>query len=186
MMFRPLSLGLLLTTQFVLWTACALAVFGVCWRSAPFEPRILLFGFFVALAAVAELAWWKRPSRSPLLREGDESEGQEDFDDAMTQQIVRSRTEDGAERLEGTFLVEFAPAQQTASVHVPFCPAFETTPTVDALLLDGKAMLSVVKPRSFGVRIDVKRQGGEPVRILVVAHSAPLLPCPLGSTTADH
>ena len=168
-MFRQLSLGLLLMTQFVLWTACALAVFGVCWRSIPFEPRILLFGFFVALAAAVELAWWKRSFRTPSLRENDEPEEQEYFDDAVTQQIVRSRTEDGVERLEGTFLVAFAPMQQTASVHVPFCPAFETTPTVEVLPLEGDAMASVDSPRPFGVRVDVKRKDEEPVRILVTA-----------------
>ena len=159
--------GLFLTTQFVLWTACILAIFGVFWRTVPFEPRILLFGFVVALIAVAELVWWKRPASFPSLIE-DELE-EEEFDADALQRIVRSRTEDGMERLEGTFLVEFAPDQRTASVHVPFCPAFETVPAVEALPLEGDATLSIVTPRPFGVRIDVKRQDDEPVRILVVA-----------------
>jgi hypothetical protein len=164
----------LLTTQFALWTACALAVFGICWRSVPFDLRILFFGFVVAVLAVAELVWWKRPkdTGSRLSPKGGPEEfveEEEEFDASATQQIVRSRIEDGTERLEGTFLVEFAPEQRTASVHVPFCPAFETEPMVEALLLDGDATLSVVKPRSFGVRIDVKRRDDEPVRILVVA-----------------
>jgi len=167
MRFETLRFGLFLTTQFALWTACALAVFGVFWRTVPFEPRILLFGIFVALVAVAEIAWWKRPSVSPPLVEEEWEE--EKFDADALQQIVRSRNEDGAERLEGTFLVEFVPNQRTASVHVPFCPAFETTPTVETLLLEGDATLSIVKPQPFGVRIDVKRQGDEPVRILVTA-----------------
>ena len=162
-----LSFGLLLTTQFALWTACALAVLGIGWRSVPFDRHILLFGFFVALTAIAELVWWRRPSHAPPLDE--EEFAEEEFDDNATQRITRSRTDEGTERLEGTFLVEFAPDQRTASVHVPFCPAFETTPNVEALLLDGEATLSVVKPRPFGVRVDVKRHGDEPVRILVVA-----------------
>ena len=167
-MFRQLPFGLFLTTQFALWMACALAVLGVFWRTVPFEPRILLFGLLVALIAVAELAWWRRPARSLPLQE-DEEPVEEECNAGTTQQIVRFHAEDGTERLEGTFLVEFIPEQRTASVHVPFCPAFEATPTVEALLLDGDATLSVVKPRSFGVRIDVKRRGDEAVRILVVA-----------------
>lgn len=162
----PLHYGLLLTTQFALWTACALAAFGVFWRAVPFEPHILLFGFFVALAAIAELVWWNRPSSTQLLIE---EKKEEEFDANATQQITRFRTEEGTDRLEGTFLVEFVPDQRTASVHVPFCPVFAATPMVEALLLDGEATLSVVKPRPFGVRVDVKRQGDEPVRILVAA-----------------
>jgi len=167
MRFDTLPFGLFVTTQFALWTACVLALFGVFWRSVPFEPSILLFGFFVALVAVAELVWWKRPTSIPLPAEEELEE--EAFDAGALQQIVRSRTEDGAERLEGTFLVEFTPNQRTASVHVPFCPAFETTPTVEVLPLEGDAMASVDSPRPFGVRVDVKRKDEEPVRILVTA-----------------
>ena len=149
---------------------CALTVFGFCWRTVPFEPRILLFGLFVALVAIMELVWWNRPSSySPPVEKIFEEEG---FDADAIQQIIRSRTKDGMEYLEGTFLVEFVPKQRTTSIHVPFCPAFETPPTVEALLLEGDATLSVVKPQPFGVRIDVKRQDDEPVRILVTAHLA--------------
>ena len=170
---RIFTTGLLLTTQFALWTACSLAVFGVFWRTVPFEPRILFFGFFVALAAVAELIWWKRPSSPSPLNE--EEYDEEEFDGSATQQITRFRTEKGTDRLEGTFLVEFIPKQRMASVHVPFCPAFIVTPAVEALLLGGEAALTVVKPQPFGVRIDVKRLNDEPVRILVVAERQTML-----------
>ena len=167
-MFRQLSSGLFLITQFVLWTACALTVLGVFWRNVPFDSRIMFFGFLVALIAVAEIFWWKRSLSAPPFQK-DEEHTKEEFDVGAIQQIVRFRTEDGTERLEGMFLVEFATEQRVASVHVPFCPAFESTPMVEALLLEGEATLSAVKPCSFGVRIDVKRRGNESVRILVTA-----------------
>ncbi|MDR1480583.1 MAG: hypothetical protein LBJ00_16750 [Planctomycetaceae bacterium] len=81
-----------------------------------------------------------------------------DCNDNKTQQMTRSKTESGGERLEGYFLVEFEGDQLTAYVHVPFCPVFERLPAVDAYLVDAvEAKLTVAKIQRFGARIDVKR-----------------------------
>ncbi len=144
---------------------------------------------FLAVLGLVELAWWKLPSRpnnrhyaslhsgfcsSVESEHAEELEESEEFDEGITQQLVRRRTDEGTDRLEGTFLVEFPENQRTASVHVPFCPAFEGTPKIDVVLLDGEdATLSVVKPKPFGVRIDAKRRENAvgTVRILVVAEN---------------
>ncbi|MDR1053353.1 MAG: hypothetical protein LBL39_04180 [Planctomycetaceae bacterium] len=89
--------------------------------------------------------------------ESDESP-ESDWTDNKTQQITRSKTESGGEKLEGYFLVEFGNDQLTASVHVPFYPVFDKLPEVEAYLVDAvEAKLTVAKVQRFGARIDVKR-----------------------------
>ena len=79
----------------------------------------------------------------------------------VLQQMTRSKTAEGLERLEGTFWVEFPAEALTATVHIPFCPAFSGIPKVQAFPAEetdaGLRITSLPKP--FGVRIDVKRSG---------------------------
>jgi hypothetical protein len=108
----------------------------------------------------------------------DDSDHEEDFeheddqDNSVTQKIVRRSAETGKDRLEGTFLVEFHDDQLTSTIHIPFCPAFESNPNVEVFLLDDVDIKwNIFKPRHFGVRIDFKRNSFETkkIRIMVVA-----------------
>lgn len=106
------------------------------------------------------------------LGELDEADDPEDADllsdERTTRQTVRLRTEEGRDRLEGTFRIEFRDDQLTSSVHIPFCPPFETVPSVQAFLLDeADAKLSVADPQLFGVRVDVKRDRSAPLRLRI-------------------
>jgi hypothetical protein len=97
---------------------------------------------------------------------------EDDWDDSVTQKIVRCSGETGKDRLEGTFLVEFHDDQLTATIHIPFCPAFESDPNVEVFLLDDVDIKwNIFKPRHFGVRIDFKRNSldAKKIRIMVVA-----------------
>lgn len=105
---------------------------------------------------------------------GEYEDDEETWNEGTTQRTIRCRTEEGIDRFEGTFLVEFRPDQSTASVHVPFCPAFETIPSVDVYFLDeADAKLNVAETQLFGTRIDVKRKASAPTKfpIAVVAEA---------------
>lgn len=99
--------------------------------------------------------------------EEDENDLDEDtFDENTLSQVVRTRTEENRERLEGTFCVEFLPDQWTTTIHVPFCPAFDTPPHVEAFVLDEEDVkLTIFEPKTFGVRIDVKKRSRETSRL---------------------
>ncbi|MDR1484466.1 MAG: hypothetical protein LBT09_06545 [Planctomycetaceae bacterium] len=93
------------------------------------------------------------------------------FSDGKTQQIIRSKTDSGGERLEGYFLVEFVCGQAAASVHVPFYPAFARLPEVEAYLIDAAdAKLTVAKVQHFGARVEIKRtnKNADKLRLAVV------------------
>lgn len=102
----------------------------------------------------------------------DEEESGEECDEA-TQRLVRRRTDENVDQLEGSFLVEFDEDQLTAVMHVPFCPAFDTVPNVDVFLLDEvPAKLIVSEPQIFGVRVEVKRDKSAPDRLRLVLLAA--------------
>jgi hypothetical protein len=101
-----------------------------------------------------------------------ELDTEDDWDDSVIQKIVRRFDETGKDRLEGTFLVGFHDDQLTTTIHIPFCPTFESDPKVDVFLLDDVDIKwNIFKPRYFGVRIDFKRNSLETqkIRIMVVA-----------------
>jgi hypothetical protein len=80
----------------------------------------------------------------------------------VLQQIIRSKTPEGIDRLEGTFLVTFSADTMTVPVHIPFCPAFQRVPNVQVFLADkANAGLRVISPKTFGVRVDAKRNDQE-------------------------
>ncbi|MDR1964112.1 MAG: hypothetical protein LBQ50_10070 [Planctomycetaceae bacterium] len=111
----------------------------------------------------------ENPLTPSILESPDE---EDDFDEFVTQKIVRRDTETGKNRLEGSFLVEFCDNQSTATIHLPFYPAFESDPKVEVFLLDDvDVKWNIFNPRNFGVRIDLKRNSCETnrIRILVVA-----------------
>ena len=80
------------------------------------------------------------------------------MDEHVQQQMLRTKTAEGLERLDGTFCVEFPPDAMTTTVHIPFCPVFEKVPKIQVFPVDeSSASLRIISPKTFGVRVDVKR-----------------------------
>ncbi|MDR1141823.1 MAG: hypothetical protein LBL62_09035 [Planctomycetaceae bacterium] len=146
---------------------------------------VLLIGFllpfplpvlYISLLGIAEIfrrlptrKMYKKIAVPPI---ADNSDQEDSFDDSVTQKIVRRFAETGKDRLEGTFLVEFQDDQLTATIHIPFCPVFESDPNIEVFLLDDvDVKWNIFKPRNFGVRIDLKRNSCEiqQIHIMVVA-----------------
>jgi len=93
---------------------------------------------------------------------------------STTQEMTRYRTKEGKDHLEGNFLIEFHHDQWTVPLHVPFCPAFDAPPNIEVFLLDDVDIKwKIFEPRTFGVRIDIKRGSREISRchLLVIAES---------------
>jgi len=75
----------------------------------------------------------------------------------VLQQLVRSRTADGNERLTGWLRIPFAAGQRTVSEHVAFCPPFDKTPQVTVEQLDGPAVrVKTAQLLPHGARLDLK------------------------------
>lgn len=149
------------------WFACLLAAIGVVWPS-PLVSIVLLFLCLVLLVAIEWAVRWTGP---PLT--GGTSPTQ--CDENVQQQITRSKTAEGNDRLDGTFLVTFPADTMTVTVHIPFCPAFQRVPNVQVFLVDKtNASLRMISPKTFGVRVDVKRNDQETqfLRFAIVVEEA--------------
>jgi len=84
--------------------------------------------------------------------------GRGQMPETVQQQMLRTTTAEGWDRLEGTFWAEFPTDAMTTTVHIPFCPAFKRVPTVQVLPSEETdANLRIISPKMFGVRVDVKR-----------------------------
>jgi membrane protein implicated in regulation of membrane protease activity len=150
---------LLLALRLPFWFACFLVVVGVVWRPPLASVGLILF-FLVLLVAVEWLSrrWKKKPKNV--------YEPAEQVEETMQQQITRSKTTEGLDRLDGTFWAEFPAEAMTAAVHVSFCPAFERVPTVQVFPInEPDAQLRIISPKTFGVRVDVKRNNLETDRL---------------------
>ena len=72
--------------------------------------------------------------------------------------MIRSKTAEGSDRLDGTFWAEFSEESMTTTVHIPFCPAFERIPKVQVFPVDeAEVHVRIATPKTFGVRVDIKR-----------------------------
>jgi len=174
--FLPTPYSFLLSSSIRLsfWFACFWAVVGVVWR--PPLASVGLIALFLVLLVAIEWASRRLITRPSIAEEWSECEDAEPMEDNIQQQIVRTKTPEGLDRLEGTFLVEFPADTLTATVHIPFCPAFERVPKVQAFPVDESDVnLRIASPKAFGVRVDVKRsnlQGnleGDRLRFAVIA-----------------
>ncbi len=77
--------------------------------------------------------------------------------DEVTQQITRARLEDGGDAVYGVLRANFAAGERLASVHVGFCPPFQSRPRIEASWTEGPE--STVKPAQilpYGARFDVQ------------------------------
>ena len=154
-LFSPGSL-LLQVIRLSFWFACFWAVVGTVWR--PLLSSVgLLFIFLVLLASIERLSRWLNSTKLPLFQMPG-TEAAEPGDETLRQQIIRTQTAEGLDRLDGTFCVEFPADAMTATVHIPFCPAFESVPKVQVFPVEATDVsLRVAVPKMFGVRVDVKR-----------------------------
>jgi len=115
-----------------------------------------LLVFFITLLIVVE--WATRRLTTKKLSPSSKTGLTDPMDETIQQQMIRSKTSEGSDRLDGTFLVLFPAKAMTATVHIPFCPAFERVPKVQVFPVDeADAQLRIVTIKMFGVRIDVKR-----------------------------
>lgn len=146
---------LLQTLRLPFWFACFWAVIGTVWR--PPLASVGLIAFFLILLVLVE--WGSRRFATKKLPKGQSAVP---VDETVRQQMIRSKTAEGLERLDGTFWAEFPAEAMTATVHIPFCPAFERVPTVQVFPVDETdAHLRIASPKTFGVRVDVKRNNVE-------------------------
>jgi len=139
---------LLVVVRLSFWFACYWAIIGVVWRP-PLASVGLVALFLVLLVAIEwasqRLIAKKLPSPLPKC-------------DTVQQRMTRSTTAEGLDRLEGTFLAEFPVDAMTTTVHIPFCPAFESVPKVQVFPVEETdANLRIVSTKTFGMRVDVRR-----------------------------
>jgi hypothetical protein len=139
---------------------------------------LVLLGIAETVRRLGTRRFFQKISVSPIPLENRRSlqEKVDEFenDTLITQQILRRQTKEGTDRLEGNYLVEFFNDQSTATIHVPFCPAFDSVPKIEVFRLDNvEIKWNIFEPRNFGVRIDIKKSFCQTnrIRIMVVAES---------------
>ncbi|MCR4412384.1 MAG: hypothetical protein NUV77_08170, partial [Thermoguttaceae bacterium] len=127
-----------------------LAVLGLA-VSLPETSPGGLAAFWSILVAEEALAW----SRHVRLRR----DVRRDFaaDDQTLQHLVRTRSPDGIETIEGWLRASLAPGQRTTSVHVAFCPPLPMPPEVAVEQVNGPpAKVTAAQTLPYGVRFDLK------------------------------
>jgi len=155
------------------WFACFLAIIGVAWR--PPLASIGLIAIFLVLLVAVEWAS-RRLTAKKLLPPLSESE-------TVQQRMTRTKTAEGLDRLDGTFWAEFPADTMTTTVHIPFCPAFESVPKVQVFSTDETdatdVSVRIVSPKMFGVRVDIKRNNLDIDRLCftIIADSPLRCPC---------
>jgi hypothetical protein len=159
--------SLLQAIRLPFWFACFWAVVGVVWRP-PLSSVGLIAIFLVLLVGVEWLS--RRLTAKKLLSL--KPPKIKPTDEMVLQQMTRSKTAEGLDRLDGTFCVEFPAEAMTATVHIPFCPAFENVPKVQVFPVDATEVnLRITSIKMFGMRVDVKRSDAETnsLRFAVIA-----------------
>ena len=99
------------------------------------------------------------PLRVPAMDDsnlGEESEPQEPAADVLQQLTLRT-TAEGRQELSGWLRLPLAAGQQTGSLHVAFCPAFDRMPQVEAEAVSGPdCRIKTAQVLPYGARLDVK------------------------------
>ncbi|HEV2971549.1 MAG TPA: hypothetical protein VGY55_16350 [Pirellulales bacterium] len=96
----------------------------------------------------------------------------------VVQQLVRTRSAAGLDRMQGWLRTEFEPTERNATLHVAFCPPFAEAPRLTVLQISGPAArIKPVQLLPYGVRLEVKRllAGHDPATVVLEfsAESAP-------------
>ncbi|HUG70432.1 MAG TPA: hypothetical protein VMM76_21965 [Pirellulaceae bacterium] len=125
--------------------------------------------------AVSEIAWWYPEMRlmgrrsvehlaavavEPEPAEAGKTSGafdEQEMAPHVTQQMTRSRNDEGVEVISGVLRAEFAPGERTHNLHVAFCPPLMYEPQVVMHQLDGSPMtVKIAQSEIFGVRIELR------------------------------
>ncbi len=94
-------------------------------------------------------------------------------DESTTQWMTRQLLSDGAEQIEGSIHVSFAPGQRAASVHVPFSPPFAAVPQVECETVgDDPARWKLSVVYAYGMRVDLKRESSDEPAEIELSYSA--------------
>jgi len=155
------SHSLLQAVRLPFWLACFLAAIGITWRT-PLASVALLSTFLLLLVTIEWIA--RRLTATKFILH--KTSTIESADETFQQQMMRSKTAEGLDRLDGTFCVEFPTDTMSATVHIPFCPAFDKVPKIQVFPMDTThSNLRMMPPKMFGVRVDVKRSSLETKRL---------------------
>ncbi len=77
--------------------------------------------------------------------------------EAISQQVVRRRQEDGSEAIEGWVRAEFSLGQRHAAAHVAICPPLDRVPECFAEQMDGPAaQIKIAQVLPYGARFEIK------------------------------
>ena len=155
--------AIFLTCRLCLWFACYWAIIGVVWRPPLASVVLITLSLLLLIAFEWASRWWtaKKLPPSPLLPSFPLPKG-----DIVQQTITRTKTAEGRDRLDGTFWVDFLAETKTTTVHIPFCPAFERVPNVQVFPVEETDVhFRILSPKTFGVRIDVRRNNLEVDRL---------------------
>lgn len=126
--------------------------------------------------------WEEQQGEEAAEEEEEEAAAEEEAEDLpppdVSQQWSRQRMPDGSDVLSAWHRLEFSPGQTHQTVHLPFWPAFESPPAVEAQIIEGPSgNVKVSGVWGFGARLEVRLAAplDEPseVLILTVAQSSP-------------
>lgn len=96
----------------------------------------------------------------------------------VSQKWTRQLLPDGSDILSAWHRLAFSPGQSHRTVHLPFCPAYEHPPTVEAQIIEGPpGEVKVSRVWGFGARLEVRlaAPSDKPSEVLVltIAQSSP-------------
>lgn len=78
-------------------------------------------------------------------------------EEPLQERLVRSQTEEGRERVEGTVRIRFEPGQRIGHAHIPFCPAFVSVPQFECEQIEGpEGRIKPTQVQPFGARVEAK------------------------------
>ncbi|GAB6187852.1 hypothetical protein [Thermopirellula anaerolimosa] len=129
-----------------------------------------------------EMEEWEEQQGEEAAEEEEEEAAEEEAEDLpppdVSQQWTRQRMPDGSDVLSAWHRLEFSPGQTHQTVHLPFWPAFESPPAVEAQIIEGPpGNVKVSGVWGFGARLEVRLAAplDEPSEILIltVAQSSP-------------
>ncbi len=75
----------------------------------------------------------------------------------VSRQLTRCKDEDGADTLCGMLREAFAAGERTRDIHLVFCPAFTSIPSVSVDQVDGpETRIKVAEVQSYGARLEAR------------------------------
>jgi hypothetical protein len=122
--------------------------------------------------AAMEAAWQVLPhaARAPQTLLSPNRNLQEHAAENVVQQFSRLR-ENGVETIEGVARMEFLPHEQTAVVHLAFCPPLAVDPQLSVELVEpAEVLVRATEARTYGVRIEGKRTRSAVAALSILLH----------------